>query len=52
MSRMQAAAVPPAPTFAGTAERYVTPLPELTDEVSALSARVEGHLAKMGASWK
>jgi type I restriction enzyme M protein len=34
------------------AERYAVPLPKLTDEVAALTARVEGHLAKMGASWK
>jgi len=34
------------------AERYATPLPQLTDEVAALAARVEGHLAKMGALWK
>jgi type I restriction enzyme M protein len=34
------------------AERYATPLPKLTDEIEALSARVEGHLMKMGASWK
>lgn len=33
------------------AERYATPLPQLTDEVAALSARVEQHLVKMGASW-
>ena len=33
------------------AERYATPLPQLTDEVAALAARVETHLAKMGASW-
>lgn len=32
------------------AERYSTPLQLLTDEVSALAARVEGHLSKMGAS--
>ena len=32
-------------------ERYATPLPQLTDEVAALAARVERHLAKMGASW-
>ena len=31
------------------AERYVTPLPQLTDEVATLAARVEEHLAKMGA---
>jgi type I restriction enzyme M protein len=34
------------------AERYATPLPRLTDEVAALAARVEGHLKRMGASWK
>ena len=34
------------------AERYATPLPQLTDEVATLAARVEEHLAKMGASWK
>lgn len=34
------------------AERYETPLPFLTDEVVALTAKVEGHLATMGASWK
>lgn len=33
------------------AERYATPLPELVDEVAALSDRVDGHLRKMGASW-
>ena len=33
------------------AERYDTPLPSLTGEVAILSARVEKHLAKMGASW-
>ena len=33
------------------AERYATPLPRLVDEVAALSARVDGHLKKMGASW-
>lgn len=30
------------------AERYATPLPQLTDEVAALAARVDGHLKKMG----
>ena len=30
------------------AERYATPLPQLTDEVAALATRVEGHLARMG----
>ena len=32
------------------AERYATPLPKLTDEVSALAAKVEGHLARFSAS--
>jgi hypothetical protein len=30
------------------AERYATPLPQLTDEVAALAARVDEHLQKMG----
>jgi type I restriction enzyme M protein len=34
------------------AERYATPLPALVEEVAALSARVDEHLKKMGASWK
>jgi type I restriction enzyme M protein len=34
------------------AERYATPLPQLTNEVAALTARVDGHLKKMGAVWK
>ncbi|MBI2944437.1 MAG: N-6 DNA methylase, partial [Candidatus Wallbacteria bacterium] len=34
------------------AERYATPLPKLTEEVERLAARVEEHLAKMGATWK
>jgi type I restriction enzyme M protein len=34
------------------AERYATPLPKLTEEVAALAAKVDGHLARMGASWK
>lgn len=34
------------------AERYVTPLPQLADEVAALAAKVDEHLKKMGASWK
>jgi type I restriction enzyme M protein len=33
------------------AERYATPLPQLTDEVAALTARVEQHLQKMGVAW-
>lgn len=34
------------------AERYATPLPQLVDEVAALAAKVDGHLAKMGLSWR
>ena len=34
------------------AERYATPLPVLVDEVATLTARVDGHLKKMGARWK
>jgi type I restriction enzyme M protein len=34
------------------AERYAIPLPQLTDEVAAFAARVDGHLKKMGAVWK
>jgi type I restriction enzyme M protein len=34
------------------AERYETPLPKLVDDVAALSARVDDHLRKMGASWR
>ncbi|MFZ4623412.1 MAG: N-6 DNA methylase [Rhodoferax sp.] len=32
------------------AERYATPLPQLTNEVSTLTARVEEHLKRMGFS--
>lgn len=34
------------------AERYETPLPMLEGEVTALSAKVEAHLKRMGAAWK
>ncbi|MDP2605034.1 MAG: N-6 DNA methylase [Deltaproteobacteria bacterium] len=34
------------------AERYATPLPQLTGEVATLAARVDQHLEKMGAVWK
>jgi type I restriction enzyme M protein len=34
------------------AERYATTLPQLTDEVAKLAAKVDGHLEKMGATWK
>lgn len=33
------------------AERYGTPLPELQQEVAQLTARVEEHLRRMGATW-
>ena len=33
-------------------ERYATPLPELSEEVECLSARVDAHLEKMGFVWK
>lgn len=34
------------------AERYEAPLPALTDQVSDLEAKVNGHLERMGFSWK
>jgi type I restriction enzyme M protein len=34
------------------AKRYAVPLPQLTEELAALAARVEEHLKNMGASWK
>ena len=33
------------------AERYATPLPQLTGEVATLADRVDDHLKKMGARW-
>ena len=33
------------------AERYATPLPQLTVEVAALATRVDAHLKRMGATW-
>lgn len=33
------------------ADRYATPLTELSREVEALSAKVAGHLTRMGLSW-
>lgn len=33
------------------AERYATPLPQLTDEVEALARRVDGHLTRMDFAW-
>ncbi len=34
------------------AERYATPLPQITHEVAALAARVDVHLKTMGAAWR
>ncbi len=34
------------------AERYAAPLPQLTEEVATLAARVNEHLKKMGEVWK
>ncbi len=34
------------------AERYESPLPQVVDEVAALSAKVDEHLKKMGVTWK
>ena len=34
------------------AERYATPLPQLTEEVAALASRVEDHLKKVGFVWR
>ena len=33
------------------ADRYDTPLPQITQKVAALAARVDLHLKRMGASW-
>ena len=33
------------------AERYATPLPQLSDEVAKLASRVDEHLKRMGAVW-
>ncbi|HEX7891024.1 MAG TPA: type I restriction-modification system subunit M [Ramlibacter sp.] len=33
------------------AERYARPLPQLAEEVAALSAKVDEHLRKMGFAW-
>lgn len=34
------------------AERYATPIPRLSAEAEALSARVNEHLKKMGFAWE
>ena len=33
------------------ADRYAKPLPQMTEEVKTLAARVNEHLKKMGAVW-
>lgn len=33
------------------AERYATPLPQITDKLAMLAARVDEHLKKIGAVW-
>ncbi|MBN2685297.1 MAG: hypothetical protein JXR40_08455 [Pontiellaceae bacterium] len=33
------------------AERYEAPLPQLTDRVAELEAKVNTHLQKMGFAW-
>ena len=60
MSRMQAAGQGEldrvSQTVAGRigelAERFATPLPQLTDEVATSADRAEEHPKRMGASWK
>jgi len=32
-------------------DRYATPLPQLTEDVKTLAARVDIHLKKMAAAW-
>jgi type I restriction enzyme M protein len=34
------------------AERYATPLPQLTDDLATLTCRVKENLKKMEAVWK
>jgi type I restriction enzyme M protein len=34
------------------AERYETPLPQVTDHVAELEARVNRHLGVMGFTWQ
>ncbi len=33
------------------AERYAEPLPQIVDEVAALSSKVDAHLQRMGLTW-
>ncbi len=33
------------------AERYATPLPQLSNEVDTLTSKVDAHLKKMGFAW-
>ena len=34
------------------AERYETPMPQMVDRVTGLEDKVNGHLERMGFSWK
>jgi type I restriction enzyme M protein len=34
------------------AERYATPMPALGDRMAEQEARVNGHLERMGFSWR
>ena len=34
------------------AERYAAPLPQLTEDVETLIAKVDAHLGRMGFAWK
>jgi type I restriction enzyme M protein len=43
---------PPFDRIRQLADRYASPLPQLTDEVATLATRVDQHLKKMGAAWK
>jgi len=43
---------PPCHRLRQLADRYASPLPQLTDEVATLAARVDEHLKKRGAAWK
>ena len=34
------------------ADRYATPLPQIDDQVTALTAKVNQHLERMGFAWQ
>jgi type I restriction enzyme M protein len=34
------------------AERYAAPLPQIAEDVEALSAKVDAHLERMGFAWE